>query len=158
MLLIQNSYHQSRVFNNHTLGTRWVFKKYTTWYKLHLWQIHKHIGYFHLYSKNAFSKKSNKQPQGLWMIFEDLQLLKIALTTKCPENGESQGKVSIMFHGYGFCLPLNGLVFKSNPIKLHIAIRNGHKNIKHRNNRLWTHDSKLQIHEHNTQQTIYSWT
>ncbi len=78
-----------------------------------------------------------------------------------------------MFHGYGFCPPLNGLVFKSNPKKLHIAIRNGHKNIKHRNNRLWTHDNKLQIHEHthrhksikhnilhnhehNTQQTIYS--
>jgi hypothetical protein len=82
------------------------------------------------------------------MIFEVLQLKKIALTTKCPKIGESQGKVSIMFHGYKFHLPMNGLIFNSNLEKLHIAIKNGHKSIKHRNNRLWTHDNKLQIHEH----------
>jgi hypothetical protein len=41
-----------------------------------------------------------------------------------------------------FHLPLNGLVFKSNPEKLHITIRNGHKSIKHRNNRLWTYEHK----------------
>jgi hypothetical protein len=34
----------SQVFDNHTLGIRQVFEKYTTWYKTSLWQIHNTLG------------------------------------------------------------------------------------------------------------------
>jgi len=52
----------SKVFNNHTFGTNWVFNKYTTHYV------------FASLFKEHIIKNIYKQPQGLWMIFYFLQL------------------------------------------------------------------------------------
>jgi hypothetical protein len=58
MLSIHNTYHQSKVFNNHTLlSARWIFENYTTWYKLGLWQIHNTLDIFIFIQRTNFQIK-----------------------------------------------------------------------------------------------------